>query len=97
MVVTLTLLPTLVRPLMTGLTRVPTAGLTRGATVGLIVVTLESICRLGVRMMLCACATEPKTASGNAIADNAIATCSVFVCQFALKETMEPQLGQGRD
>jgi hypothetical protein len=46
--------PTLVRLVMVGLMRVPTVGLTRGATVGLIVVTLESICRLGVRMMLCA-------------------------------------------
>ena len=45
--------PTLVWVVMV-LTRVPTVGLTRGATVGLIVVTRESICRLGVRMMLCA-------------------------------------------
>src|SRR3954451_15748095 len=48
-----------IRPPTTGLTRVPTAGLTRGATVGLTVMTRESICRLGVRMMLCACAAEP--------------------------------------
>ena len=47
-------LGSLVRLVMVGLMRVPTVGLTRGATVGLIVVTLESICRLGVRMMLCA-------------------------------------------
>jgi hypothetical protein len=46
--------PTLVRLAMVGLIRVPIVGLTRGATVGLIVVILESICRLGVRMMLCA-------------------------------------------
>ena len=90
--------PRPVRALIPGLTRVPTTGLTRGVTVGLIVVTLESMCRLGVRMMLCACATVlPRTASGNATADNAIAISRVFVCQFTLKDTMEPRLGQGRD
>src|SRR5450631_360827 len=76
------------------LARVPTVGLTRGATVGLIVVIRESICRLGVRMMLWACATEPpRMASGNATADNAHATCRVLVCQFTLKWTMVPRLG----
>src|SRR3954447_9082252 len=85
--------PTLVRLVILGLTRVPTVGLTRGATVGLIVVTRESICRLGVRMMLCACATEPpRMTSGNATADNAHANCRVLVCQFTLEWTMEPRL-----
>src|SRR3954447_16132636 len=75
---------TLLWPVMTGLTCVPTAGLMRGAAVGLSVGTRESICRLGVRMMLCACATEPpRMANGNASADNA-ARC-VFIRQFTLR------------
>src|SRR5947207_2856591 len=34
-------------------------GLTRGATVGLMVDTRDSMWRLGVRMMLCACTADP--------------------------------------
>src|SRR4051812_21940665 len=80
-----------IRPPTTGLTRVPTVGLTRGATVELTVMTREPICRLGVRMMLCACTAEPpRMANGNASADNAARR--VLIRQFTLGWAIKPRL-----
>src|SRR5712671_1797045 len=83
----------LARPAMFGLTLVPTVGLTRGVTVGLIVVTRESMWRLGVRIMLCASAAEPpKAANGKTAADNANARRCVLVRQLTPSWSIKPRL-----